>query len=515
MTNTSTTFCILAALGIAISAGFYKRILKDERIALGLILIVFIYSLLPSLGIPYIIDDVDHLHNLSLSLQAGHLASWLFAPHNEHVIPVIKSFYYLCYTNFWLNPQAFHALIFLAGAGILFFSYKLFNTLTGSPAAAMIGASLLAATNLWDKAIFVITDSHILFCVLLFLVLFYVQYLSFAKSSGRWKPVLFVVTLLLPSTFALGLTSIFFAFVFEKLCIPRALRQKRKSTIPVVAAAWLISLVPYLFAVQQIIHTPHYNDLGKHSVFEIMRVAQAASGVISYLTMELIPNFLSVFSLPLVVIIIFSALIHRAKINWKAIVFFVLFGITHTFIIYTFRVAWGSGMLAVSRYDVFPVVMLAGITAFALAPLLMTKENGSPAFRAAVYLGCFLFLAQGAATRYTKADILYRESAPLMQGFYVQFRNAFIDYFKEQSPDTTVTVNNIPFVVPSVPSLITRAGTPLPMSRYAREPEFFAQYVLPGDIRNRIRWGNATDPAFLNHIRSSSRYEIVAVIIHE
>jgi hypothetical protein len=46
---------------------------------------LYLTSLTPSLDIPYIIDDVDHLYNLSQAMETSRVGEWLLTPHNEHV----------------------------------------------------------------------------------------------------------------------------------------------------------------------------------------------------------------------------------------------------------------------------------------------------------------------------------------------------------------------------------------------------------------------------------------------
>ena len=59
-----------------------RNLIKEYSVISWLMLIVFLFSLFPSLSIPYIIDDVDHFHNLALALRNHQVIQWLFAPHN-------------------------------------------------------------------------------------------------------------------------------------------------------------------------------------------------------------------------------------------------------------------------------------------------------------------------------------------------------------------------------------------------------------------------------------------------
>lgn len=337
------------------------NLIRDDRLIPFLMLVFFVFSLFPSLSVPYIIDDVDHFHNMARAIQAHTVTSWLMAPHNEHVIPLLKAIYLFCYTYFWLNPEMFHLLIIAVCVGIILLTYKLVFALTRSAPAALIGGSIMAATNLFDDTIFVITNAHILFSLFLFLLLFYALYQYCARKSALWRLSAFFAALLLPSTFALGLTSIIFAGLFVYLCVPQDLRRNSKDLFPVLCAAWVLSLIPYINAMDAIVHADHYKDLGARSVFEIANFLKPVPLLIEHVTMKLIPSIAAnpYLSFGLFFMSFFAAVNHAEKIEWRKIVFFTLFGVFNNFIIYVFRSAWGPAYLDFPRYYVFPMVMIA------------------------------------------------------------------------------------------------------------------------------------------------------------
>src|SRR6266404_9289818 len=108
---------------------------------------LYLTSLTPSLDIPYIIDDVDHLYNLAQAMETSRVGEWFLTPHNEHVIPMIKLLYYLFYKNFWVFPQAFHVVIMILMAGILFLIYQLLFRLTQSSLSDSTGCSVYAPSH--------------------------------------------------------------------------------------------------------------------------------------------------------------------------------------------------------------------------------------------------------------------------------------------------------------------------------------------------------------------------------
>ncbi|OGX28077.1 MAG: hypothetical protein A2705_01190 [Omnitrophica WOR_2 bacterium RIFCSPHIGHO2_01_FULL_52_10] len=476
------------------------NVIRDYTIVYFLMLVFFVFSLLPSLGIPYIIDDVDHFHNMARAIQTHTVASWLMAPHNEHVIPLLKAIYLFCYTYFWLNPEIFHLIIIAVCVGIVVLTYKLLFALTRSAPAALIGGSIMAATNLFDGAIFVITNSHILFSLFLFLLLFYAIYQYSLQKKTSWRLTAFSAVLLLPSTFALGLTSIGFAVLFVYLCLPPDLRRDSKDLFPVLCAAWILSLLPYVYAMNAIIHADHYQDLGARSVFEIANFLAPVPFLISHVTGKLIPSIIAnpYLAFGLFFVSFFAAGNRAREVAWKRILFFMLFGLSNNFIIYVFRSAWGPAYLDFPRYYVFPAAMLALCYPLALHPFLESKPQFKkmPAVLL-VSLLCFFAVTYGSLRRHTNARRAVTETL-LMQNFYVNFRKAFVDYFPGSAARKNLHAKNVNILLPAA------------LARYPlRSAQFYAQYILPAPINNRIIWADETDPAFLEYLKAKEYFFLI------
>jgi len=463
---------------------------------------LYLTSLTPSLDIPYIIDDVDHLYNLSQAMETSHVGEWLLTPHNEHVIPLIKLLYYLFYKNFWVFPQAFHVVIMVLMAGILFLIYQLLLRLTQSPLSAFIGCSVAASTNLMDNAIFIITDTHILFCTFFFLLLFLSQYQYTTTQRPMWLALIFISTVLGPSTFALGLTSLFFAFLFGWLCCPRSSKTFSKMMV-VVFLGWALSLIPYLVSLGQVIYTPHYKDIGGQSAFDIMNIHSATVYFVIYIFAGLIPQVLvhSSISIGVFLILAGAALYYRKSIAWRPILFFFCWGSLLSLVIFTFRIAWGPAQVGFARYDVLPVIMLAGIYTLILHPLFQDERIAftHPRYHYLIYLVCFFLISLGGMNRYTQAFRIASETTSIIQNFYLKFRYAFEDYVKETRPQELVQVKNVMLIHPTSPSLTNKVGLSPLLTRYPRRARFYAQYILPPDIRKKFVWGEKTDELLLNY----------------
>src|SRR6266498_4397274 len=133
-----------------------------------------------------------------------------------------------------------------------------------------------------------------------------------------WLALIFISTVLGPSTFALGLTSLFFAFLFGWLCCPRSSKTFSKMMV-VVFLGWALSLIPYLVSLGQVVYTPHYKDIGGQSAFDIMNIHSATVYFVIYIFAGLIPQVLvnSYISMGVFLILAGAALYYRKSIAWR------------------------------------------------------------------------------------------------------------------------------------------------------------------------------------------------------
>ena len=480
-----------------------RKHIADYRVMIYLMSTAYVFSLLPSLSIPYIFDDVDHFHNLAWAQQNHQIWAWLLAPHNEHVIPLLKLLYIFCYQYFWLNPESFHLIVLAVCLGIIALVYRLIFIFTGSELAALAGGAIMAASNLTDDAIFVGTNSHIFFCMFFFLLLFYAIHQYAAQREFKWKAIAFIAILLGPSTFALGLTAVVFAPLFWRWCLSAPEREKSKDIFSWLSAGWVLSLVPYLYAMDAIIHARHYHDVGAGTAFEAARILAPARFLGEYVALKLIP---AVFANPylafgLFFLCAFTALSSTKQLAWSRILFFAVFGLFNNFIIFVFREKWGTAGLDTARYYVFPLIMIAFSYGLTLSVFFQktTRIKQLP-IALVVYLSCFLAVANGSAYRYHNAELLLKETM-VMQSLYVNFRKAFVDYVQTHPIPGPLQVKDGDILMPSVSRLAPKGGSAPAISRYPIQTrKFYAQYVLPSSINQKIIWSERTDPDFQKYL---------------
>jgi len=75
--------------------GVYRRrgTKENHGLLVSAVFIIFILSILPSIKIPYIRDEIDIMHSAASLLNSKEVLPWLLAPHNEHIIFFLKIFY--------------------------------------------------------------------------------------------------------------------------------------------------------------------------------------------------------------------------------------------------------------------------------------------------------------------------------------------------------------------------------------------------------------------------------------
>ena len=483
-----------------------RNYISDYGIIIGLMSVVFIFSLFPSLSIPYILDDVDHFNHMAACMHTHQVLLWLFFPHNEHIIPLIKSIYLLCYHFFGLDPEAFHVVILGVIVGIIVLIYKLVLALTKNNLAALIGASLMAATNITDDALFIGTNSHIFFCMFLLLLLFYALYRYAQSENFAWRLTAFVAILTVPSTFALGLFSIFFSVLFTFLCIPEESRKKTIKLFPLLLSGWFFSLLPYVYFLRRIIHTDHYKYVHAASIFQVAHVVAPVGFLSEYIASTLVPGVFTnaYLAFGLFFLCVYTVVAFTKEIAWKRVLFFVLLGLLNNFIIYVFRIAWGAYTLDTPRYYVFPIVMIACAYPLILDIFIKrTPQIKRVPILVVVYLMCFFVVVNGAMWRYHNGDLLLKRTM-VMQNLYVNFKKAFVDYFQEHPTLSTLKVKDGGVRMPAIFWPPSKPGMKFSISRFSvRNKSFYARYILSESMNDKIVWADKTDPDFLSYLNAN------------
>jgi len=481
-------FAEALAAALILYLALSRNAISDYRLITFIMSCAFVSSFISSLTIPYIKDDMDYFYNLTRAIDTHQVLRWLMTPVNEHVIFLEKLIYLFCYKSFWLYPEFFHVVVLLVVLGIVVLIYRLIFIFTQSSLTAFIGASIMAANNLTDEAVFVSTNSSILFCILLLLLLFYAIYRFAQTQELYWRLVAFFSILLAPLTFASGLTSIIFVLLFYFLCLSLDLQQRSKNLFPLLFIGWLLSLIPYIYFMNGIIYTDHYQDIGLASIFGAARFLLPVKFLSYYIVMKLIPGLVAniYLSFGLFFLCFFTIIKYSKEIAWRRILFFISFGLVNNFIIYVFRSQWGTEVLETSRYDAFPITMMAFSYAFILDVFVkQTPHIKKISILMIVYVLCFFAVVNGGLYRFSNGNQLFKGTV-MTQLFYNNFRKIFVDYFDEHDV-TQLKLKSIEIDAP--------------FSRYPRSTEFCAQFILPSVVNKKIVWSKKTDPQFLSYLK--------------
>ncbi len=483
-----------------------------------LIIFITLLSLIPSLKIPYVVDDVSFLCSLSSAQDEGHVLKWFFAAHNEHIMTFLKIFYYLFYNFFWLNAAPFHIVVLLNVAGICTLIYLLIKDLTGSKLTALFGLSLYAASQLCNAAFFVISESHISFSLSLLLLIFYSQ-LKFSQNGfKKWQITALISSLCAGSVVTLGLGSILFAFLFEKLCLTKESIKKHGSILKYILIGWIIATIPYFFAANKIAHADHYEHIGAKSVFDIIRVTETVKQLFLYFTFDFIPLFLpwKSVSVALFILAVIILIAQRKQINFRQLIFFAFFGIFITSLVYLFRVAFGVINLSYSRYDLYPTLMLSILYAIIFTPIIKKIDLTNKIYSIVFSVILIALVGYGGFLRYHHANLAALQTHDHIQKFYDEFEESITHYLDQKSPDQKLALWNRYMEFPKADSLKTKKGRDLDLSRGRYQLDLFAGYILPRKIRARIIWGEKTDPEFLMYLTGffgQEKYKLIYVLL--
>ncbi|MBF0484028.1 MAG: hypothetical protein HQL25_04920 [Candidatus Omnitrophica bacterium] len=489
-------FCVFSLIGVLV---FLMAKQNTERIYTFMLLIissVYLYSVLPAIHIPYMVDDIDYLDKMVSSIRDNTEWGWIFSAHNEHVIPIMKYLYLFSYKNFWLYTEFFHLLTFLVTIGVIVVLYHLLKLLKVSSNGALLGCSIFAASNLFDRAVFIFTDAHILYCLLGVLLVFFAQYKNALRPNWIWRVVWMLSFLLSMLTFALGMFMIFYVIAFHFLCIPKDVRKNDKSLLVYYVMGSLIGIVVYAMNVHNIFFSEHYIGRGG-SLDKIANYSQSFYYLCRFLLFSVIPMLLSFqyFSFGYFYGAIFIIKNYSNKIDWNKIWFFVFVGLFSTLIIFIFRTSWGEHRLWLPRYYVFPVMLLAVCYAF-FADVYLKESNQfvEKTKTMVVVMLCFVMVAIGALDRYDNAVAIHAESKELQILFVSLNKNvsAYVNHAYKGIP-IDIKDNNI-------------YGEARVLRYSVRKLSFLAKFILSDEVFKKIVWTDTkTDEKFMNYLHNNKQ----------
>src|SRR5207248_2887165 len=111
-------------------------------------------------SLPYTFDDVDQLQGLA-TMRSGQIStmSWLFLKHNEHIVPMVRLYFWLGTRISGLDAWALHIMVLLTYVAGAFGSAWIFLSLTRSRFGTFLagtiyaGAAGFSGSVAWQPAI--------------------------------------------------------------------------------------------------------------------------------------------------------------------------------------------------------------------------------------------------------------------------------------------------------------------------------------------------------------------------
>jgi len=471
-----------------------------------ILFLILTFSLLPSLQVPYLMDDFDIIRGLNTSRGPANFTRCLFTPHNEHNVPVIKCFYWLFYRFFWLNSWPFHILIIATYFFLSLMLYMLLFRMTGSQAVSLIAAALFAVSNAYTPTIITTTYCHILFSVFFVFFLLYSVFRYCETEKKAWQAASFVACLFAGLTFALGLAAFFLAALFLLLCVPKELRGGQKKigrTLFPLFVAFIFVAVTYVLFSTEIMHVvPDEMLKGKLlSLFTGINASQKIALFFKPILANLMPILACIrfVSIGLFSACLFFLIAGYRSVNWKRIVFFLSVIVFNYAAVSIFRGRFREGQ-AYLRYNLMPAVCLVSIYAISFEPFLKKqKKHTKKIITNAIFAGLIIL---SVFTLFQRFDFVrsYVLNAKVSYYFCLQFRDAVTGYLNRKDRDALNLANTVisfpPYIYP-----------------YQRPLSYYGDIVLSRNTIKSIRWGIMIDKPFLSYLRiNKDKYRIFTVI---
>ena len=483
------TVAMLLLVGMLI--GFlYSRIKKIELFLL-LILIYAVFMYAPSFKIPYIDDDCDHIASVSRISDMPAFISTMLSFQNEHFIPIVKIFYYLCYKFSGASSIPFHAIIILCFLSISGIMYKLLYRLTDSKGAAIFACALFGLSAIYSSSVSIIFCSAILFCIFFTIGTIYATYLYAETGKPLWAIIAFICGISAPATFLMGLLAVPWLILFYALCM-KAKAGNVKVLLPAIIG-WAPSAYFYITHSYNVIHASHYKIIGMASALDGMSFSRGAYYALRAVY-SLIPNltFSTVLSLVIFLGFLVCAVFNYHRMPWGKIIFFFLWILGNYAIITFFRSRWIERSGLYDRYNLFPALGLASVYALTFsAAFRRWGERISYNWRRAFAAIFIVMVATSAAAGYINNSSV-ADYYGYWNYFNIDFNAAIRDYIKEErlGQSDKLQLENKDLIIKNI------------HPRYTTIMEF-AETILTADLKKHIVWGPKTDEKFIKFLKKN------------
>ena len=457
----------------------------SSKLAITILSALLLFSLLPSFDLPYMVDDYDLLRELNISQNPSQFLMSFFAPHNEHIMPLVRTIYYVFYRFFWLNTIPFHILIWLVYLLLIFFIHKLLYGITGSYTASLTGAFLFGFSNMYLSTLTLIPFSHTIFCLFFIVFLCYSVFRYAETEKAGWLVISFFSTLCAGFTLVYGSFSFFIALLFFFLCIPKDTKKSLKKSVYALTpsfAAFVLVAIAYAAFTQ--------NDT---LIINKINVAKISLFVSKAIFSCLIPGVLNNRIISQFLFIAFLIFLVKSYkfFRWKASLFFIFLIVVICGATYIARSDFGEArILSWKRYYLLPLFGLTSLYALVLDAFL--KSSKVRLKKSIINILFFFLIILGCITVLQRFDFTNNFVLHTKISFYFcrDFRNCITDYRDTEKSDVLNLKNkSIYFPAYIYPS-------PKPLS-------FYAEFILPKKWLGYIAWGSRTDRSFINFLKEN------------
>ncbi|MDA0836883.1 MAG: hypothetical protein O3B01_06535 [Planctomycetota bacterium] len=122
----------------------------------------------PMLGANYYYDDMFHLGFVA---QRDGLGVWLLVPHNDHLMPLMRFIYYVCYQMSGLKALPLMALLMVTHLANVRLVFALTSDFADRWVARWFGTAMFALSTVYDEAMYWPGGSHVTFSLFFTLVM--------------------------------------------------------------------------------------------------------------------------------------------------------------------------------------------------------------------------------------------------------------------------------------------------------------------------------------------------------
>ncbi len=238
---------------------------------------------------------------------------------------------------------------------------------TDSKLTGILGVVIWAGANVIDSSLFRISNSHLHFSAVFYLLLFYSMSRYFREGGDRWIYGIMAGLILTPLTFSTGVFTIFLGPLYLWLCVPQKDKKKTKTFLIVLIVVWLLTLIPCLLNLGNIFH---WGEAGRESILQSMNLSQGLNNMSFYyfkfLPLKMFPSKGIFFFLLAATVL--TVILRKDRSYVRKVIFFVTLSLSISILLIVFR-SHIIDSYRYARYYGFTLISIAIIIPIMLIPL--------------------------------------------------------------------------------------------------------------------------------------------------